>query len=356
MSTALKLAVIGSGYFSQFHCDAWNRLQDTGQVDVIGLYTLDADSGRALQSRFGIPVLFDSLEALIEAKPDLVDIIAPPAAHAELIDTLAAAGIDCICQKPFCDSLLQAQAVVKQAESRQTRVFIHENFRHQPWYRYLKQELPRIGEPYQISFRMRPGDGQGPEAYLARQPYFQQQQRFLVQETAVHWIDVFRFLFGEVEAVFADLARLNPAINGEDAGILLFRFANGTRGMFDGNRLSDHASSNPRLTMGEMLIEGSTGQFGLNGQGDVHFRAHGAAHATPLPFEWDDHGFGGDCVYLTQKHIVDHVRNGSSSEIENTARDYLANRVIEECVYRSSAEGCWMPIPAALLTPTDIGQ
>ena len=36
-----------------------------------------------------------------------------------------------------------------------------------------------IGTPYQISFKMRPGDGQGKNAYLNRQPYFQKMERFL---------------------------------------------------------------------------------------------------------------------------------------------------------------------------------
>ena len=33
------------------------------------------------------------------------------------------------------------------------------------------------------------GDGQGPRAYLDRQPYFQTMPRLLVHETAIHWID-----------------------------------------------------------------------------------------------------------------------------------------------------------------------
>ncbi|MEZ5740638.1 MAG: hypothetical protein R3E68_15060 [Burkholderiaceae bacterium] len=45
---------------------------------------------------------------------------------------------------------------------------------------------------------MRLGDGQGPEAHLSRQPYFQQMPRFLVHETAIHFIDSFRFPLGEV--------------------------------------------------------------------------------------------------------------------------------------------------------------
>ena len=42
------------------------------------------------------------------------------------------------------------------------------------------------------------GDGQGPDAYLARQPYFRTMPRFLLRETGIHFIDTFRFLFGEI--------------------------------------------------------------------------------------------------------------------------------------------------------------
>ena len=41
-------------------------------------------------------------------------------------------------------------------------------------------------------------------------------EKFLVHETAIHLIDVFRFLLGEEpSAVYAALRRLNPAIKGE---------------------------------------------------------------------------------------------------------------------------------------------
>ena len=54
---------------------------------------------------------------------------------------------------------------------------------------------------------MRPGDGQGKDAYFNRQPYFQKMERFLIHETAIHLIDVYRYLFGDIKSVFASLSR-----------------------------------------------------------------------------------------------------------------------------------------------------
>ena len=74
---------------------------------------------------------------------------------------------------------------------------------------------------------------------------------FLVRETAVHFIDTFRFLMGEVRAVTARLRRLNPVIAGEDSGLLIFEFDDARTGLFDGNRLNGHPATHLRRTMGE---------------------------------------------------------------------------------------------------------
>ena len=83
---------------------------------------------------------------------------------------------------------------------------------------------------------------------------------------------MFRFLFGEINGLFARLTQFNPAIAGEDAGVVIFEFANGMRGVLNGNRLADHVANNQRLTMGEARIEGSAGTLTLNGNAEVHFR------------------------------------------------------------------------------------
>ena len=218
-------------------------------------------------------------------------------------------------------------------------LIVHENFRFQPWYRVLKTALDagRIGDVHQMTFRLRPGDGQGPEAYLDRQPYFQQMERFLVHETAVHWIDTFRFLLGNPQSVYADLRQMNAHIAGEDAGYLIFDHGHGVRAMFDGNRHLDHVADNLRRTMGEALLEGTKGTLTLAGDGSVTLRGFGQANTEELspPDIWD--GFGGDCVHALQAHVVSAIRAGTP--VENTAAEYLDVLAIEEAVYASAQTG-----------------
>lgn len=334
--TVLRIATIGAGYFSQFHHDAWTRIESVALVAVC-----DSDPARAedFAARFAIPRVYTDAAAMLDAeKPDLVDIISPPPSHLALIGMAAARGINVICQKPFCRSLTEARTAVEEAERAGIRLVVHDNFRFQPWYGEIKRQLEAraLGDLYQATFRLRPGDGQGARAYLDRQPYFQTMTRFLIHETAIHFIDTFRFLFGDVRSVFADLRRLNPVIAGEDAGLVLFDHASGVRAVFDGNRLVDHVAANRRLTMGDLLVEGSAGVMRLDGDGRLFARGHGANVENELRYEWRNIGFGGDSVRRLQAHVVEALRAGHAPA--NSGRDYLVNLAIEEAIYASARD------------------
>ncbi len=329
----LRVAGIGAGYFSQFHYDAWKRISDTALVAV-------ADRAIGKADAVGVAAYSDPAVMLAEIRPDLVDIVTPPDTHLAMIELAVDAGAGAvICQKPFCDSLESAERAVALADAAGIRLVVHENFRFQPWYRRMKRELAagRVGTPLQLTFRLRPGDGQGADAYLSRQPYFQTMPRFLIHETGVHWIDTFRFLFGQPESVYADLRKLNPAIAGEDAGWFAFNYDSGLRAVFDGNRLLDHPAKNRRMTMGECSLEGTDGEIRLDGDGALRFRQRGANDWLPISDPPAGVGFGGDCVFALQAHVARGLLKGAP--IENEARSYVANMRIESCIYLSAETG-----------------
>jgi len=188
-----------------------------------------------------------------------------------------------VCQKPFCGNHTDAKAICKKISASQSTVVVHENFRFQPWYQAIKTELNNgsLGTVLQATFRLRPGDGQGPDAYLERQPYFRDMKNFLIHETGVHFIDVFRYLFGEPQTLSADLSSL-----------------------------------------------------ALYGNGDLLHRLPGDTEWQTITYPFDDNDFGGDCVFLMQNHIVDHLKK--NTPLQNTVADYLKNLQLEELIYESA--------------------
>lgn len=334
---ALRVAMIGCGYFGRFHLNAWLRLKD---VTVVGVAEISPVRRIELSAYYPDIAFYDNLDRLLEkGDVDILDVVTPSAHHAAIIAPLLGRIRTIICQKPFCGGIAEAEALTAKAEGSGTALLVHENFRFMPWYRAIKQLLDRngLGIVRQAQFRLRPGDGGGKNAYLNRQPYFRDMKRFLVHETGIHWIDTFRYLFGEPQSVYADLWRSNPSIRGEDSGLLAFTFSGGKRILLDANRTLDHAADNHRLTMGEFTIEGSNASVFLNGFGALTLRRRGENEMRAIDYPLEDIDFGGDCVRLFQAHVVAAMQ--FALPFETKAADYLINMRIEEAVYRAAEVG-----------------
>ena len=330
----LKGVAVGAGYFSQFHYDAWQRIDD---VDLVAICDLDAGKAQEAADRHNVPRVYaDFAEMLQTEKPDFVDIITPPDTHEHLCSIAGGEGVHIICQKPLAPSLDEAKQLVNKAESDGIRLMVHENFRFQPWHREIKRLLDQgvIGDHlHSLTFRSRMGDGWGEDAYLGRQPYFRTMPRLLIYETGVHFIDTFRFLAGDVAQVYAKLRRLNPVIAGEDCGLLIFTFDNGAMGMWDANRYNASSHENSRYTFGSFLIEGSGGTIRLYEGGRMTIQRLGGEEVEH-EYVHEDRGFGGDCCYHTQRHFVDAMLSGD--DFETSGKSYLDVLKIQDALYHSA--------------------
>ncbi|MBN1559336.1 Gfo/Idh/MocA family oxidoreductase [candidate division KSB1 bacterium] len=329
-----KGVCIGAGYFSQFHGDAWNRIPD---ANIVAVCDKEKQKASAFSQKFGIAKTYtDYIQMLDEEKPDFIDIITPPASHLSICREAAARGITIICQKPLAPSMHEAQEIVDVAASSGVRIMVHDNFRFQPWHQEIKRlvDLGTIGDRlHSLYFRSRQGDGWGEDAYLNRQPYFRDMPRLLIHETGIHFIDVFCLMAGEVDKVHALLRKLNPVIRGEDSGLLIFEFSSGAIGTCDANRYNESTAENPRYTFGEFLVEGNGGSIRLYADGKMSVQKLGQTEHEHV-YKHEKKGFAGDCVYFTQRHFIDCLRD--ARPFATDIRSYMENIKIEEALYYSA--------------------
>lgn len=332
----LKGVCIGAGYFSHFQYEAWQRIPE---VEIVAFSNRDPIKAAVITTEFGIQRSYtDYCQMFDVEQPDFVDIITPPHSHQEICAEAAKRGIDIICQKPLGPSVDAAREIVANAEAAKVRFMVHENFRFQPWHREIKRliDAGAIGDKlHSLHFRTRMGDGWGEDAYIPRQPYFRDYPRLLVYETGVHFIDTFRYLAGEITRVTAWLRRLNPAINGEDCGLLVFEFANGALGQWDANRFNEPACpvSEARYTFGEFLAEGNAGSLRLYLDGRITLKELGGEEKEHL-YTHEHVGFAGDCCYTAQRHFADCLLTGAPCE--TSGGEYLKTMMIQEAIYESA--------------------
>ena len=331
-----RVVMVGAGYWSQFQVEGW---RDAG-APLCAIANRNLEAAQALAQRYGVPASYSNVAQMLdEQAPTLVDVCLPPVAQAEAVRAAIERGIPTICQKPFGTDMPQAESLTALAATAGVVLVIHENFRFAPWFREMRRRIDQgmFGRVHGAAFRLRPGDGQGPAAYLDRQPSFQQMPEFLVRETAVHFIDTFRYLLGEVRAVTARLRRLNPVIAGEDAGLLIFEHDDDRHSLFDGSRLNGHPATNQRRTMGEMWLEGERGVMRLDGQARLWWQPHGGSEAQHAYDDGASRGAFGGASTALQAHVLAHLQDGAP--LENTARDYLVNLQVQVAAYRSHASG-----------------
>ena len=112
----LRVLCFGAGYFSQFHLEAWNRIPE---VQLVGLCDIDIEKAKSLAVQHGVPARIRTLHsALVDAKPDFVDVITGPDSHLSLVELAAKHRLPIICQKPLAPDFATAVKLVETAASR----------------------------------------------------------------------------------------------------------------------------------------------------------------------------------------------------------------------------------------------
>jgi D-apiose dehydrogenase len=327
MNEPLRGAIIGCGFFGQIQLEAWQRIPEAEIVAAC-----DTDLERALAS--AQRAYASATEMLEREQLDFVDIATRPDSHLPLVRLAAEHKVAVICQKPMAPDWEQAIAMVQTAEAAGIPFMIHENWRWQPWYREAHRRIRQgdIGLPISYCFRTRKRDGGGENPY-PNQPYFSQMPRLLIYETLVHHIDTARFLFGEVELVYAQARRINPRIAGEDQALVLLTHEDGLQGIVDGHRFTDLVPDGPAID--DAVFEGEAGTLTVRNPGEIWL---GAEKIWENPFH---EGYRGDSVRAAQVHFVECLRTGR--RFESGGREYLKTFGAVEAAYDSLARRC--PVP-----------
>ena len=92
-----------------------------------------------------------------------------------------------------------------------------------------------------------------------------------------------------------------------------------------------------RMIVGELIIEGSKGTLRLDGDARLWRRDFAGNTETEHTYDWNDHLFGGDCVYACNRHILDAWMADKDANTEASA--YVRNQIIQEAVYESAETG-----------------
>jgi predicted dehydrogenase len=104
----LKIGLFGVGHLGKIHLKNWQDIKD---VEVCGFYDPNSTIASEVALQYQIPS-FTSPEDLLDIV-DAVDIVAPTNFHFELCEMAIKRGKHVFVEKPMCDTMEQAQTLVK---------------------------------------------------------------------------------------------------------------------------------------------------------------------------------------------------------------------------------------------------
>jgi predicted dehydrogenase len=337
----LRGALIGAGDVTVFHMQAWKRIS---QAEIVAIADPDLENAqqRAAESGIGSNHIYPSLSDLlaVEGNLDFVDIAAPPDTHLDLVKIAAPRGIHILCQKPFAPSLSQARQMIQICEQAGVLLGVNENWRWRSWYRKLRQMIRdgAIGRVFYARLFAHnsywlPGRNDPGHRFLSW-------PRVILYDMGVHYADIFRFLFGEADSVYARLARLNNNLKGDDRAVVVINFGDLTA-IIDLSWSSyapwgHHSRTGPCVE--DLRIEGDQGALSLvpDPQNGDRIRLTTDNDQQELPaYQGDPFEAYKSSYVAAQAHFIDCLLNGRTPE--TSGRDNLESLAIILAAYHSAA-------------------
>ncbi|MEM1044638.1 MAG: Gfo/Idh/MocA family oxidoreductase [Pseudomonadota bacterium] len=323
----LRVALVGCGLISLYHLRAWQAVG----ARVVAVCDLDRAKADMRAQEFGVPRVYEDAAALFAAGGfEAVDIAASVGAHAPVARMAADRGIHIMCQKPLCETVAEAEALIDYVGDR-VRFMVHENYRFRPHYLTLRRwiDCGRIGTPRHAHIACR-GSGlcarPGTVPFLVeRQPYLLGFERNLVFETMIHHLDVLRCILGDLRVVAARLNRLADGLPGEDTASILMEGADGLIATADGCLC---APGYPPLHGDRLEIVGTTGSAVMELNRIYLVGREEDAESVDLLGRYQE------CFTTIMRGFVEGLRNGSPFETDRL--DNLKTLRLMESVYRAA--------------------
>ncbi len=229
----VKLALIGAGRIGQVHAQAVMTAVPNATIVSVADYHLSA--AQSLAEQYGIALATsDHREAIAQDGVDAVIIASSTDTHAPFIMDAASAGKHIFCEKPIAADLGAIDEALAAVEQAGVKLQIGFNRRFDPTFSRIKQAIDsgEIGTP-QILHIISRDPAPPPIEYI-------KVSGGIFFDMTIHDFDMARFLFGEVEEIYAAGGVLvNDAI-GEagdiDTAVITLKFRSGAIGTIDNSR------------------------------------------------------------------------------------------------------------------------
>lgn len=318
---------------------------------VVSGFDLNPDRATMMKEKFDIPLIHDSLGAMIQVAPKnaIYDVAVPGNAIIDILLELPA-GSAVLIQKPMGEDFAQAQQILEICRARQLTAAINFQLRFAPFIIAARDMIDRglIGEVYDMEARMQVNTPWHLWQFLFPLP------RVEILYHSIHYIDLARSFFGTPKSVYAKTMShpTAPDLKGGTRSMIIMDYGDNPRVNIMTNH--NHAYGSEKQ-QSYFKFEGSKGAIHMRAGLNMNY-----PHGVPDQFEyvllesdqtptwknmdingsWFPEAFIGTMASLMRKVT------GETEELPTSVEDVIETMAVVEAAYDSSQNG-GTPIPKA---------
>lgn len=254
----LKVAVIGCGGIGGVHLARWAQVSG---AKLAAVCDVDAAAATRAATEHGAEAHTDWRALLDGGGLDIVDICTPPNLHAPIALRALDSGLHVLCEKPLARTPEEARTMVIRAEEKNRLLMTAFCHRFHPPILFAKELIDNDDLGRIIMFRNRfSGHFVGIENRWFSDPEVAGGGALL--DTAVHSVDLFRHLVGEVKTAIGKTATYLPSLRVEDSGLCILEAENGALGVIEASWATPGGRNVVELygTAGACLVDYDSGR------------------------------------------------------------------------------------------------
>ena len=314
-----RVGLIGGGGISAMHADGIalhpERLALSAVVDP------DPVAMAKTAKTYDIRRVYTCVDDMLtDGGVDVAVVCTPTHVRLDVVKPLVEAGVPVFCEKPLAETFDEAKAIAAAADAAGVPVAVDQNFRRCFSFHLAKEELAsgEIGRPLHWI--------QSAAGLRRDQGWRNSRSRYVMAIMTIHWLDGYRYLFGEEPTTIYCRGVNSPAVDGgPDTGVsLILEFPSGVV-----VNLSESFSSFGGVNRASLDCE--RGAMVLDYQTLTVIDAERNEREIANPF-----GFNEGTVHLLLD-LCDTVEQGRAPE--TSVQDNLNSMRILEAAYRSLESG-----------------
>ena len=230
----LKLIQVGIGSFGW----SWAKIVKASEYwEAVAYVDLDEERLKNAATEYNMPksrCYTDLDEALSKVEADAVLVVVPPEAHAEVGIKALEAELHVLVEKPLADTIENAKRFVAEAEKRNLKLMVSQNYRFRKGARTVRSvlEAGKAGEPSYavVNFHKAPHFG----GFREKMPFP------LLVDMSIHHFDLMRYIFNaDPRSLYAETWKPKWSwFEGDPCAVVVVNMESGLRVTYIGSWVS----------------------------------------------------------------------------------------------------------------------